>query len=441
MNLLLEIIPERLDWFGYGISSANRTAAFIACAIFAVWVFAAVFKKAGFYICVIASLVLFNFLLQTQSRGAFVGLAISAVAFVLLRGFTRNKWRAFFIAAAILVAGVMYLNSTLSLRMTNMATLQSSSANCRAQIYLSGLKMITDIPNGTGEKSPSQVYANWYQDPDDSAQYLSLINSHLEFMCGHNLYLKIAYVAFWVFALCISFTLSGNLFCVSAFATWLCFGLCASFSNVANFWVLWIMPLAVLVAAIVCNRRRLLCGRFYLSVVVLTLAAFSAICAVSIALPRQYKLKFYENGNVLCGGSDTAEYLLFAPDEKSLGLRFGRELAEFCKQKNITVLVCYTVPNAKFKTALICQAKDAGEISSINADKKVLLNVPLGDECDNLKLENTSVYLGMFSDWRNRKKWTEISEKNPGISVIMLNGVGDYIPNWTSLFLGEYENN
>ncbi len=441
MNLLLDIVPERLDWFGYGISSANRTAAFIACAILALWVFAAVFKKMGFYICIVASLVLFGFLLQTQSRGAFVSLAISGAVFLCLCGFTRNKLRIFCMVAAFAVAFFMYLNSTLSLRMSNMATLQSSSANCRADIYLSGLKMITDIPNGTGEKSPSQVYANWYQNPDDGAQYISLINSHLEFMCGHNLCLKIAYVAFWAFALCITFTFSRNLPSLSAFATWLCFGLCASFSNVANYWVLWVIPLALLFVAIICNRRRFLCGRFYLSVVLLTVAGFSAICAVSLALPRQHKLKFYENGNVLCGSSTTADYLLFAPDEKSLGLRFGGELAEFCRHNKTTVLVCDTLQSGNFKTAIICGAKNADEISQISADRKIILNMPASEEYANLRLENASVYLGVFSDWRNRKKWREIAANNTGISVIMLGGVGDYVPNWTSLFLGAYENN
>ena len=42
---IAQIGAERLDWFGFGIGSANRTAAFIACAIVASWAFAAIFKK------------------------------------------------------------------------------------------------------------------------------------------------------------------------------------------------------------------------------------------------------------------------------------------------------------------------------------------------------------------------------------------------------------
>ena len=50
---IAQIGAERLDWFGFGIGSANRTAAFIACAIVASWAFAAIFKKNGFWISII----------------------------------------------------------------------------------------------------------------------------------------------------------------------------------------------------------------------------------------------------------------------------------------------------------------------------------------------------------------------------------------------------
>jgi predicted membrane protein len=70
--IFAQVGVERLDWFGFGVASANRTAAFIACLIVASWIFAAIFKKTGFWISIILSLVLYYFLVQTQSRGAFV---------------------------------------------------------------------------------------------------------------------------------------------------------------------------------------------------------------------------------------------------------------------------------------------------------------------------------------------------------------------------------
>lgn len=43
--IFAQVGVERLDWFGFGVASANRTAAFIACLIVVSWIFAAIFKK------------------------------------------------------------------------------------------------------------------------------------------------------------------------------------------------------------------------------------------------------------------------------------------------------------------------------------------------------------------------------------------------------------
>lgn len=207
MNFIIaQIGVERLDWFGFGVSSANRTAAFIACVIVASWGFASVFKKSGFWISLLISLVFFRFLVQTQSRGALVALIFSMAAFFYLAKIGYNKSRLSALLVGCAALAFMYFDSALSTRMTNMATLQSSSANCRADIYLSGMKMLTDAPHGVVvEKSPAEIYIRWYQNPDDSERYLSMINSHLEFLCKHGLTARICYIAFWIFALCITF--------------------------------------------------------------------------------------------------------------------------------------------------------------------------------------------------------------------------------------------
>lgn len=154
--IFAQVGVERLDWFGFGVASANRTAAFIACLIVASWIFAAIFKKTGFWISIILSLVLYYFLVQTQSRGAFVALIVSMAIFFSFAKIEYNKLRAFALLATVVVAGFIYLNSPISTRMGDMLALQSSSANCRADIYLSGIKMLTDAPNGVMvEKSPS----------------------------------------------------------------------------------------------------------------------------------------------------------------------------------------------------------------------------------------------------------------------------------------------
>lgn len=439
MSVIAQIGVERLDWFGFGIGSANRTAAFIACSIVASWIFAAIFKKAGFWISIILSLVLFYFLVQTQSRGAFVALIVSMAVFFCFAKIGYNKPKLIVLLSACGIAAFLYSNSALSTRMENMATLQSSSANCRADIYLSGIKMLTDAPSGVVvEKSPAEIYMRWYQNPDDSESYLSMINSHLEFMCRYGFFIRFAYIALWVFIFCITFPIKRNAINAVALATWICFFLCASFSNVANFWVLWVIPLAMLLFAAICNRERLLSAKFYVAVLLLSAFLISALYALSYTLPRNCKLRFLPNGDVLCGNSQCIKYLLFSPSEKTIGTRFGSELAQFCKENDSGVLTANIQSTGEFECAIICDAKSVSGLSAIKAKRKILLNPQADDSFSKFKDENISIYLGGFSDWRNRKAWANIARDNRHIKIVILEGVADYIPNWTRFF--KYEN-
>ena len=118
MNFIIaQIGVERLDWFGFGVSSANRTAAFIACVIVASWGFASVFKKSGFWISLLISLVFFRFLVQTQSRGALVALIFSMAAFFYLAKIGYNKSRLSALLVGCAALAFMYFDSALSTRM------------------------------------------------------------------------------------------------------------------------------------------------------------------------------------------------------------------------------------------------------------------------------------------------------------------------------------
>ena len=437
-TFIAQIGAERLDWFGFGIGSANRTAAFIACAIVASWIFAAIFKKAGFWISIIASLVLFYFLAQTQSRGAFVAFIVSMAIFFVFAKIGYNRLRIFALLAAVGIGGFIYFNSLLATRMGNMATLQSSSANCRADIYLSGIKMLTDAPSGVVvEKSPAEIYMRWYQNPDDGESYISMINSHLEFMCAHGFLLRFAYIAFWTFALALAFPLKRNALNAAIFATWVCFGLCATFSNVTNYWVLWIAPITTLVLAFVCNRRRLFSYKFYSAVLLMAVIAIALVYAVSYFLPRDCNLQFKPNGDVLCGDCGSPKYLLFSPVEKTVGTRFGGELVSFCKENNVCVTFSNNVPPNEFDCAIICDIKNASELSAIKSKKKILLNPQFNEDFEKSKTEEIIVFLGGFSDWRNRKAWELAANENSRLKVVVLDGVADYVPNWTKFFKDE----
>ena len=238
--ICMQIDCERLDWFEFGISSANRTGAFIACLIAFTWCLYAFRIRLLSALTWIADLVLFYFLVQTASRGSLISLIVAGVFFLFFAGFKFSRKTILAIFFWLACASLILMQSRLSDRMEEMLTLQSSSANCRVDIYLSGMKMLTDAPCGV--KSPIDMYMQWYQDPNDSERYLSMINSHLEFLCSNGILSRLGYAALWVFVFALLFPLSRTPFHAACLAVWICFVLCANFSNVANYWVLWIIP-------------------------------------------------------------------------------------------------------------------------------------------------------------------------------------------------------
>lgn len=437
MEILAQAMaPERLDWFGYGVSSINRTAAFIACAIIASWTIAAIPRKWTFWISLIVSLALFYFLVQTQSRGAFVALIVSIIFFGtrVKIDFTRSRIIALIFTA--LFAGGMFFQSSFSKRMENMIALESSSANCRADIYVSGLKMFTDAPDGLGWTDKAiDVYKRWYQSPDDSENYISMINSHLEFMCPHGVVVKFAYLLFWGFIFFITFPAKRDTLNAVFFSTWLCFGLCACFSNVMNYWVLWIIPLTLLILALWHNRKRLLLFRFHFGIFAFAGLTLAALFIISAMLPRKCELKFLPHGEVMVGKNP--EYLLLSPNERSVGISYGSELVEFCIKNNTSALVSNFVKEKFFKSVIICNVPVSQKLSDLKTERISILNPLFIEGAEFNSSEKIQVYLGRLSDWRNRKAWEKFCENNKNVELKILEGVANYVPDWTEYFNNE----
>lgn len=428
-----QFLAERLDWFGYGVSSANRTAAFIACAIVASWIFVGVFKRAGYWLSLFASLILFYFLLLTQSRGALVALVFSMAFFFAFSRVRYGRARIISFCAAGLLACAAFFNSNVSDRVYNMASLKSSSANCRAEIYLSGIKMLSDAPSGL-KNSPVETYMRWYQNTDDGNFYLSMINSHLEFMCKHGFFAAAFYVFLWCFVLTALFPHDKNPISAAAFAAWMCYGICASFSNVMNYWVLWIIPFFMLVAGMSANYRNIFTKRFTFVFLISGFAVLAFVYLVSLSAAMGGGLDFIKNGDVYCGNKSNVKYALYAPSEQVLGVHFGGELLKFCKEKDVGAFVSDRVKNiGELECALFCGDIGFEQVESAKAKRKVLLNPKVSDGFDKMQ-SNVYVYLGAFSDWRNRREWERIASCNGNVKVKILDGVSDFIPNWTGCF-------
>lgn len=424
---------ERLDWFGYGVSSANRTAAFIACAIVASWILAGIFKKAGYWFSLIASLALFYFLLLTQSRGALAALVFSMAVFFAFSGMKLGRARMLSLCAAGMLACAAFFYSDSSARVYNMLSLKSSSANCRAEIYLSGVKMLSDAPSGLKD-APVETYMRWYQSPEDGNYYLSMINSHLEFMCRYGFIGVAAYVFAWCLLLASIFPYDKNPVSASAFAVWVCYGICASFSNVMNYWILWIIPLFMLFAGAFANRRRIFTKRTAFVSILSSFVFLAFAYLASFFIAAGEGLDFLENGDVYCGNKNNIKYAVYAPSEHILGVHYGGELWRFCREKNVGAFVSDKVKNfVELECVLFCGDIGFEPVERAKAKRKVLLNPKASDGFAEIE-GGIDVYLGAFSDWRNRRKWERLASRNGNIKVKILDGVSDFIPNWTGFF-------
>lgn len=424
----------RLDWFDFGISSANRTGAFIACLIALTWCLYTFRIKCLYILTWVASLVLFYFLVQTASRGALISLIVAGVFFLGSTKLIYSRKTVFFVLLWFFCALTIFSISGLAHRMKEMVSLQSSSANCRMDIYLSGLKMLTDAPSGV--QSPIETYMQWYQDPDDSERYLSMINSHLEFLCSNGLLLRLGYIALWVFILFLLFPSSHAILPSACTSVWICFALCAIFSNVANYWVLWIIPTVSFILGALYNGTRLKNYRFYSLVILISLVSFITLHTISYLLTREAHLHFRNNGDVLVG-EGIAKFCVFKPIERILGTHFGSEIISIQKNTDTPVLVSKNLPQHSVDKLIICSALPENA-SELYAKELVFLNTfPPNDMSKYKSLKITGV-IGGFTDWRVRRAWKSIANnKEYNINLNILNGVADYIPNWTKFITDE----
>ena len=430
--ILLAQISERLDWFGYGISSANRTASFIACLIIATFSLFQINNKIIKILVYGVSLVLFYFLSRTESRGAFVALLVAGFSVIIFSRFKFNRITFCAVLLWIVFAYIISAQGNLNKRLENMVMLQSSSANCRADIYLSGLKILTDAPNGVKvDKSPIEIYMKWYQPPDDSEIYLSMINSHLEVLCKHGIEIRLLYILGWIAILGLLFPTIRNTFNSALFSIWICFGISATFSNVMNYWVLWVIPIVALILGIYRQRHKLNNKSFYLGIIFISLSVLSILYITSAILTRNSNLDIKKNGDVIVGNS--MKIALLYPVERTLGTHYGSELSNWSKEHNTGIFVSENPTHDSFSKIIICGSSSV-DVSKFNTKTISFLNapVPKGDFRD----KKIIAVIGRFTDWRIRQKWEILANSNKNVSLIILEGVGDYIPDWTR-FLNE----
>lgn len=205
MDALLHILdPDtRWDFLDLGPGSANKSGAFLALLLVASLWFGLAFRRGWVVTGVLAIPLLFG-LFATGSRGGLLAAVAGIVATFWAAGCLRptrlrdlpRKALAWLGAGTALVA-VAFFAWGPGTRFVAMATGKDASTALRAEMYGAGLRMLADAPGGWGAGRASAVFRHWYQEPDGSRHFLSLVNSHLTWMTERGLGFRAAYLAGW----------------------------------------------------------------------------------------------------------------------------------------------------------------------------------------------------------------------------------------------------
>ena len=180
---------------------------------------------------------------------------------------------------------------------------------------------------------------------------------------------------------------------------------------------MWILPILYLLLVIFVNRGKFLDKRFYYTILSIFIISILALFTTSLALNRDVNLRFQKD-NVKLGTSLPSEVFIYLQNDSVLGRKYGLELIDWIKGKNLTVTIG-TQPN------------------NSNSERYVFLNPTFENEKDLshfFKQRKATVIIGEVTDFRNIQLWKEFffKYKNTNTRLFLLNSVGTYIPDWTS---------
>lgn len=422
-----------MDW---GFGNPNRTAAFIAILMVAIWSFAYL-RQIGFWICLSIFCVLGLCLVHTMSRG---GLVACLVGLAPVIWFSPKPWSTPRICACILVAvgiGVASIHLKLSSRLEGGIITQDMSIINRLTIWSVTPAMMADAPSGWGLGNASNAYQQWYQPLENVERYKNLINSHLTWMVELGWPFRFAYIFGWLAVFCLLFPNVRRRYTSVFFGVWLSFFVSAFFSAIADNIILWVVPLICLVAASACLK-----GIFFEGTVFLRLrrAAIGSLVACLILLVvgkfRSSGLSGSQEG-VIFGQQKPTAFIFY--DQSTMGSSYGQSIRRARQEGKLP-----------FSLAILLRPKDAkmlsedstvvigrqipsviglrGEVSKVA--RIVLLNPEFSPPELGINEQNRSkvrAYFGEFARSVGFREWAQLN------ADWRIEGIGEFVPNWVEL--------
>jgi hypothetical protein len=424
----------RMDW---GLGNPNKTAALIATLMVGVWTLSYI-QRWGYWLALVLFTGLGIGLIHTFSRGGLIAFffGIAPIIYFADRPWPRAKVIGITASVCVIVCATIFLDA--QDRYVQGLVREDRSIINRLEIWKAAPQMMVDAPDGWGIGKSGQAYIEWYQPPDRSEKYRTLVNSHLTWLVEVGWPLRFLYVFAWVSILLLCWP-NGSLRALSIpMGIWIAFAIAAIFSSVAESPWLWGLPLIGLVLAILLRARRRAWPK---------LSAWSIPCGASIltmvtfiALGQGGKPVRVQKGYLLLGKAPPQIWIFI--DKQVMGENYGhtirRYLSSTAVASSIGVIESLTVlPELEDKTVVVgglIPKDDRVKSALISAKQIILLNpcfFPQEIDATTDRKDSVRVVFGEFSQSLAANAWGNIA------SVERVAGVGDFLPRWPELALSK----
>lgn len=426
MNITFSSVG-RMDW---GFGNPNITAALIVSLFLLAWLPAFLLRK-GFWFSLPASTFLGVCLIHTMSRGGILGgiVGLGLLIYFAPRPWPRSRLVAASVCIWITIFGTVFFNT--HKRIGQGITNEDMSISNRLTVWQAAPQMLAANPKGWGWNKSGQAYMDWFQPLDREEQYGSLVNTHLSKIVELGIVGGSIYLFAWSLALILSWPTTQKRWRAVPFAILAGFGTAAIFTNMAREPLVWIVPACSLlwVIADIAISRTPLNLRLVVASSTLSIALLLVLYLIGLRSPSS----LYVVNNAISLGPKPPQLWLLASRDK-LGSSYPRKLRRFISDHSSTVSVAVAesvqdLPK-EIETPLLIARDTTDEERSLfirSAKQNIVLIMP---NFPPLKTNSNQPMFAIFGEFSHSpfvSSWKMIDRYR------MLQGVGDFIPNWTEI--------
>ena len=425
----------RMDW---GFGNPNKTAAFIALLMIAVWVMAYI-RRWGFWVALAGFVGLGVALVHTFSRGGLLSLAAGMIPLLIWapQPWPRSRLIAGLVALWIIVGAAIYLKA--HERYTQGVSVEDRSISNRVQLWAAAPAMMVDAPSGWGQGNSGEAYMQWYQPLERHERYRTLVNSHLTWLVEFGWTQRVLYILGWGLILLVCWPSNASRWRSTCLGVWLSFFVAAFFSSVAESVAIWIIPAFFLFAAVV---GRLL-KREYPTVRewFVPLATTALVVTVLGVIGRMTSAYLFKNENsVVIGKGNPTIWIVY--DTATMGNLYGKSMRKIYQQNPEPLGLLFGLSTARSwdgRTLVLGSALPENLTEPVKAainrlKKLILLNphfFPSEIGIENVDHPRIYTYFGTFSQSPSTSAWSSVAKSQ------IIEGAGDFLFDWPKLIFSD----